>query len=44
MYRNFLQKMSYDLLFGVAPIERLALGNNVNWNLKMTSAKERCFL
>ena len=36
--------MSYDLLFSVARIERLALGDYVNWDLKMTSAKERCLL
>ena len=44
MYTNVLQEMSYDLLFGVPALERLALGDNVNWDLKMTSATEWCFL
>ena len=44
MYTNVLQEMSYDLLFGVPALERLALGDNVNWDLKMTSSTERCFL
>ena len=34
----------YDLFLGVSAIESSVLGNNVNWNLKMMPAIERCSL
>ena len=36
--------MSDDLFLGVSTIEGSVLGDNVNWDLKMTSATERCSL
>ena len=32
----------YDLLLGMSAIERSVLGGNVNWDLRMMSATERC--
>ena len=36
------RKVLYDLLLDVSAIERSVLEDNVSWDLKMTSAIERC--